>query len=164
MRADADTTAAQAKIAAFQVRAMSLDKTLRGLKADVDSSALLAAEARMLGLEAATEKLGTTAKKTGAAGTPVITGGWWGGQVMGIGAWHIILDGVIEGLIVLVALRRLPRRGSRPCRRARMTWASGCTPSRWCPGRSGGIPPLTGKLDALMTAMAPRPSRHSAAA
>ena len=157
MRADADTTAAQAKIAALQVRAMSLDKTLRGLKADVDSSALLAAEARMLGLEAATEKLGTTAKKTGAAGTPVITGGWWGGQIAGIGAWHIILDGVIEGLIVLVGASAAAAAGIAAMSESAYDVGVRLHSVQVVSGALGqDIPPLTGKFDALMTAMAPR--------
>ena len=56
MRADVDTKAEEAKIARMQAQAMMLDKTLRNMKADVDSAGIMSAEARMLGLEAATEK------------------------------------------------------------------------------------------------------------
>jgi len=144
-------TASEAKIA--ELKREAADVRLGG----IDPVKLAAATAGVAALEASMAKLNATGKVTGAA---ILTGGgFWGlgGQIMGIGTWHVVLDGIIEAVIALagalIAFAAGAAAVAEPARNI-ATHLNGVLTTSSALGVVVG--PLTGKFDALSEAMAPR--------
>jgi len=149
-----------AAIEASRARIKSLEQEKIDLTANIDVGALLGAERRMLGLEAATSKMADTterATKAGGAFQGVWTGGWLRGAILGIGIWHIALDALLEAIIVVTAASAALAAGVAAMSESARNLGTHMKGVQVASSALGvDIPPLTGKFDDLMTAMAPR--------
>jgi hypothetical protein len=143
--------ASEAKIGALQKEAA--DVRLGG----IDPVKLAAATAGVTALEASMAKLNDTGKKV--SGAVITGGGFWGlgGQIAGIGTWHIVLDAVIEAVIALAGALIAFAAGAAAVAEPVRNIATHLNAVRTVSSALGtDIPPLTGKFDALSKAMAPR--------
>lgn len=156
----AKTAAINAEIEQVRVHIRSLSQEKIDLAANVDLKGLLGAEAAILGMEAAVEKLGGSTKGATAAAAGfkgIWTGGWINGAILGIGIWHIALDALLEAIIIVTAASAALAAGivamSEPAKNVATQLKAVQTASS---SLGQNIQPLTGKLDDLMKAMAPR--------
>lgn len=160
MEFSANTVRLQKQIAVVRAEIQSLNDQKLELIANVDVKGLLGAEAGLLGLEAAAEKLAaTTGKATTAANgfRGVWTGGWINGAILGIGIWHIALDALLEVIIIVTASAAALAAGVVALSESMRNLATHMKAVQTVSSAFGvSIPPLTGKLDQLMKAMAPR--------
>ncbi len=156
----AKTVAINAQIEAVRAHIQSLSQEKIDLAANVDVKSLLGAEHTMLRLEAATGKMADTtvrATKAGGAFQGIWTGGWLRGAVLGIGIWHIALDGLLEAVIIVTASAAALAAGVAALGESARNLATHMKGVLTVSSALGvDVPPLTGKFDDLATAMAPR--------
>ena len=156
----ARTNEINAQIEAVRAHIASLNTEKIELTASADVKGLLGAEAAMLGLEAATEKMGGTTKSATAAAAGfkgIWTGGWINGAILGIGIWHIALDGLLEAIIIVTASVAALAAGATAMAESAKNVATQMKSVQTASSALGvDIKPLTGKLDDLMKSMAPR--------
>src|ERR1051325_2346933 len=99
--------AALRSIAVAKAELASLQEQARQtrLGVEIPPEKLVAAEAGLLGIEAAMQKLDETTKKSATdsnAFVGIISGTrWWNISILGVGAWHVVLDGLLETLIAV---------------------------------------------------------------
>lgn len=156
----AKTREINAQIEAVRAHIRSLGEEKIDLAANVDLKGLLGAEAAILGLEAAVEKMGGTTKGATAAAAGfkgIWTGGWINGAILGIGIWHIVLDGLLEILIIVTAATAALAAGIAAMSESAKNLATQMKSVQTASSALGvDIKPLTGKFDDLMKSMAPR--------
>jgi hypothetical protein len=155
----ADTAAFDAAINAKIALIATLKAQAADVKigANVDVAGLAAADAALLGIRNAMQDI--NAIKPGPA-FQVISGGGFanlGGQVAGIKVWHLALDTALESIIAvtgaLIALGAGLAAISEPAANIGTRLKAVDTVSA---ALGVTIPPLTGKMDALMKAMVPQ--------
>jgi hypothetical protein len=169
MAAKVDDTTAASKINGMLVRAGLLDRTLRGLSARVDTAGfeggMLRATRDANALVTAMTKLKTEADKPLAGGGFLATflkgpgGGAFGlgGTIGLVGTWHVLIDALAEGLIILsTSLLALGAAAAAVYPSVDQLGISlkATLDASTALGTDAG--PLAGKLDALQKAMAPQ--------
>lgn len=147
---------ARAELAALQQQARDTR-----LGVEIDPAKIAAFEVGLLGIEAAMQKLDETTKKAHAdsnAFVGIISGTrWWNISILGVGAWHVVLDGLLETLIAVTGATIALTAGVLGVADAAQdvgihlkgVWETSAALHQV-------IPPLSGSFKALSAAMAPR--------
>jgi hypothetical protein len=156
--------AAEAKLAALELRGEKLKATLADLSISGDPVKLAAAAAAVAAMTAGLHSLTPAIAATEGAwaklqGWAFKGGGFWGlgGAIGGIKVWHVALDAVIESIIAVTGAVIAGAAGVAALSESMHDVGVRIQAVRTVSAAMGAdIPPLTGKFDALMEAMAPR--------
>jgi NlpC/P60 family len=157
--------AAEAKLAALQLHAEKLRVTLADLSIGGDPVKLAAATAGVAALAAGLRGLVPAVTATEGAWAKLQSwafkggGGLWGlgSAIGGVKLWHVVLDGVIEAIIAVTGAVIAATAGVAALSESMYDVGVRFQAVRTVSSALGtDIPPLTGKFDDLMTAMAPR--------
>lgn len=131
------------------------------LGVDIDPAKLVAGEAGLLGIEASMQKLDEATKKAAAdsnAFVGVISGTrWWNISILGVGAWHVVLDGLLETLIAVTGATIALAAGVLGTYKAAMDVAHQLNAMNTVSvALNQNVGPLTGSITNLNKALAPR--------
>ena len=165
LHAELTDTAAVAKLAAMQVQSEKLKATLADLSVGGDPMRMAAAARDVASLAAGLERLTISTDATTSAWQKLQKwafsggGGLWGlgGTIGGIKLWHVALDGVIEAVIAVTGAVIAAASGVAALAETGKDVVTRLNAVRTVNAALGTeIPPLTGKFDGLVKAMAPR--------